>query len=1215
MRRHPSSHSHDSHEALATTVIPSRARYQRSRARRGVVAGDESLQQHDDRGDTLIEILLSLIILGLASLALIVAFGTSMTASGEHRSLTTGDTYVKTVANHVAGSVQSSTSNFSSCPANPSDLTSVLLAYTSIAGQVSLPSGYSASVTAVEYWISPTQGQAGSWGTSCIVNAPQLIAVTLTNLSTNATNTLSLVVDNPAAPPILPSGPATKLVFALQPSGAAVGAPMGGQPEVVYEDAAGDVVTNQLSPNPVTLSVVSGPGALINCSNPQSSNGYISFSGCELDTVGTYTLRATDGVFPAVNSASFTVSKGTNAISITSTSPSSVIKGQTTYTPVATATSGDTVSITSATLAVCTISPTNVVSFIGAGVCAINFNDPGNASYSAAPALAQGIAVYLPNTVTVTTAAPTPAEVNGTTYTPIATATSRDAVVVSSNSTSICIVASGQVSFVGVGTCSLQFHDPGNSTYVAADAYQSFSVGGGANSITVNSTSPQPPIYGATYSPTATASSGDVVVVTSATSATCSVFSGVVTFSGVGTCTLDFNDPGNTNYVAAVQVVQTMTVTRAPLGVSVSGTQPFAGAPVFTPTYSGLVNGDGASVVSGTLTCQTNATAASPPGGGFSISACSGLSATNYTLNYQYGTLTVVKATPIITWSTPSAITYGTTLSVTQLNATVTIAGVLVYSPASGTLLLPGSQTLGVTFTPTDTTDYTTATKTVTLLVNKAPQSLNLSAGASSAPWSSTITFSSSGQSGTGAVSYFVDAGANGNSSTSGICSVNAATGVLGATGAGNCYVYGVVATDAHYLAATSADQLAVFTTIPQSLSVSATPSSAGWTTALNLGYTGPGSGAVTYQLEGPSGTTLSDATAGANTGIANGGVTLGAAGPTLIGSNAISLSGTTGSYVSTSTSYNNPEPGSMSIWFDTTSVGDLMGFSSSQNDAAPVSSDRMMWIDNTGKLVAGVYNNATEEVTSTTAYNDGNWHLAVFTYGPSGEVLYVDGTQVASNIAGTVGQNYVGYWHIGYDNNALWPDAPSNSYFTGSLSHAAVFPSQLTSSQVSGLYGASSLASEDSGVLGLVPTSYWPLDNTVCAINATPGQLLASAPGTCYFTGTIAADANYQSAVSTVTSAVFTRANQSISTTTSQSSTSWRNTVTVGATGQSGSGVVSYSLDSGTQGNASSLSCALSGNQLYATAAGARCYVYVTIAPDSLYYGATSNDATVRFN
>ena len=83
-------------------------------------------------------------------------------------------------------------------------------------------------------------------------------------------------------------------------------------------------------------------------------------------------------------------------------------------------------------------------------------------------------------------------------------------------------------------------------------------------------------------------------------------------------------------------------------------------------------------------------------------------------------TLTVNKATPTVTWSTPAAITYGTALSATQLNATASVAGTFVYSPAAATVLTAGSQVLGVTFTPTDTTDYNTATRTVTLTVNKA---------------------------------------------------------------------------------------------------------------------------------------------------------------------------------------------------------------------------------------------------------------------------------------------------------------------------------------------------------------------------------------------------------------------------------------------------------------------------------------------------------------
>ena len=71
-------------------------------------------------------------------------------------------------------------------------------------------------------------------------------------------------------------------------------------------------------------------------------------------------------------------------------------------------------------------------------------------------------------------------------------------------------------------------------------------------------------------------------------------------------------------------------------------------------------------------------------------------------------------------WATPAPIKYGTALSATQLDASTTVAGSFVYSPAAGTILGAGSQTLSVTFTPKDTKDYSTETDTVTLIVNKA---------------------------------------------------------------------------------------------------------------------------------------------------------------------------------------------------------------------------------------------------------------------------------------------------------------------------------------------------------------------------------------------------------------------------------------------------------------------------------------------------------------
>jgi hypothetical protein len=81
---------------------------------------------------------------------------------------------------------------------------------------------------------------------------------------------------------------------------------------------------------------------------------------------------------------------------------------------------------------------------------------------------------------------------------------------------------------------------------------------------------------------------------------------------------------------------------------------------------------------------------------------------------------TVNKGSPTITWTNPSDIVYGTALSATQLNATSNVPGTFAYSPAIGTVVHAGAQTLTVTFTPSDTANYSTATQSVTISVTKA---------------------------------------------------------------------------------------------------------------------------------------------------------------------------------------------------------------------------------------------------------------------------------------------------------------------------------------------------------------------------------------------------------------------------------------------------------------------------------------------------------------
>jgi RHS repeat-associated protein len=188
------------------------------------------------------------------------------------------------------------------------------------------------------------------------------------------------------------------------------------------------------------------------------------------------------------------------------------------------------------------------------------------------------------------------------------------------------------------------------------------------------------------------------------------------TVLGVGSQTLSttFTPTDTTDYTTATATV-TLSVAQAtptitwPIpaaityGTALSSTQLDAtanvpGSFVYNPA-SGTVLGAGSQTLSTTFTPTDT---------------------TDYTTATASVTLNVTKATPTITWPPPAAITYGTGLSSTQLDATANVPGSFVYNPASGTVLGVGSQTLSTTFTPTDTTDYTTATTSVTLSVTKA---------------------------------------------------------------------------------------------------------------------------------------------------------------------------------------------------------------------------------------------------------------------------------------------------------------------------------------------------------------------------------------------------------------------------------------------------------------------------------------------------------------
>jgi uncharacterized protein (TIGR02145 family) len=80
----------------------------------------------------------------------------------------------------------------------------------------------------------------------------------------------------------------------------------------------------------------------------------------------------------------------------------------------------------------------------------------------------------------------------------------------------------------------------------------------------------------------------------------------------------------------------------------------------------------------------------------------------------------IIKVNPVITWTNPANITFGTLLNATQLNATANVQGTYVYTPALGTKLDFGeNQELKVDFVPTDTVTYNAISKIVKINVDQ----------------------------------------------------------------------------------------------------------------------------------------------------------------------------------------------------------------------------------------------------------------------------------------------------------------------------------------------------------------------------------------------------------------------------------------------------------------------------------------------------------------
>ena len=1117
------------------------------------------IQRRSEEGDTLIEVLVSLIVLGMATVSLMVAFGTVISASAEHRNLANQNLALESAAQQVISLIENQPAIFQctvTVPNYPDYVSGITESEGNFTTPVSNVSINYSPTNPVEYWSNTTDtfvpGSSLSDLTKCNKGAPQLITLEL--IGTGVTQqSLSFVVAESFAESGT-TGVATQLQIINTPAGSQSGTPppyqlssnpgtaLSFQPVVEVEDSAGNPVTTDLSPVLLQISVTSGTGSLSGCTGLESG-GYVTFTGCTISASGTYQIYATDNSLATGTCASSwqTNCQNSNAISVALSgngyslvfinTVAAGVSGAAMTTPprvevenssgvlcstctgtVAITSSGGTLTTTSGYA--CTSLPISGGYATATGCTfAGGYKLVANGNYQATEyvliATATGYVTGESNAFGVT-------KYGGATqlfwYTnPIGVASSSASTAFATQTITIPNTSS-----------------PNSQAVVALE--DSF------GNIVVN----QQNAAGSTVTITLGISAGE-----SFSSSCSSAFSNGYFFitacagnAWLNGVTLTATGAASTGVRPPALASGAFNITH-PASKLVFNPQPVAGAsgttlltmPVITveDVNNSVVTAAGSSSMTltasgGLLQLCTNLT---PVAGVVSVQNCTfaGSESTTYYLTASItvnGTLVTQvsagfsptlpgTAAQLAFTTQPAAGAAGallTTQPVIQVedsygNLVTTSNAIIALTASGGTL--SGCNDLaaangvvdvaGCTFGGLVATNYQLFATSAPL--NQASSSLFQLTGPGPAS-QLALNISKSGSSCTGGIQYQSTCTATAtieDAYTNTVTSDNAAI-TFTLSGAG-------AVTTSGFSQASGVASETLTGSVIGTVNIYASDTTDGLTSSTG-----------TFQVVGKN-QVITWTTPGSQNWGTNA-VTLGAAGPSTLGGTGASFPGTGGSSIDTSNTFNNPASFSASLWFNTTIPGVLAGATGNQGSVTTTSWDRNIWIDPTGHLVWAINDGGNlDEVTSSAVVDNGSWHQVVATYGPAGEDLYLDGVLVGSAAADMAGQNYAFYWHLGFADTTSWPDGAVPNYFQGSMAQAAIFTTQLTLAQVQTLYGANSASSESTDILALSPVGYWPLNDTAGATVIADQSTHAN---TGYVEGTFSLGTASDSAGTTVT-------------------------------------------------------------------------------------------------
>ena len=501
-----------------------------------------------------------------------------------------------------------------------------------------------------------------------------------------------------------------------------------------------------------------GGGQTGSCPGPAACT--ITVPGLTNGTSYSFNVTATNsaGLTSAAATTNTVIPKGTQTI--TFANPGAQNFGtMPTLTASSSAGASYPVTFTSSTTGVCTITSTGTLSFLTAGTCTINGNQPGDAATNAAAQVSQNFTVnaIVPGAPTIGTATAgsaqtsvsftAPASNGGTSITTYTATSSPGGITATSASTPITVTG------LTNGTAYTFTVTATNSAGTGSASAASNAVTP-KNAQTITFANPGAQNFGTTPTLTASSSAGASypVTFTSSTTGVCTITStGTLSFLTAGTCTINGNQPGDAATNAAAQVSQNFTVNAIVPGAPTIGTAT-AGSAQTSVSFTAPASNGGTSI--------TTYTATSSPGGITATSASTPITVTGLTNGTAY-TFTVTatnsagtgsasaasnsvtpKGTQTITFTQPGDYSFGTSPAPTLAATSSAGAGYAVSftSATSGVCTITPAGALSFVAAGLCTINADQAGDAAFSAAPQVSRSFNVNAAAPDAPAMGTVT-------------------------------------------------------------------------------------------------------------------------------------------------------------------------------------------------------------------------------------------------------------------------------------------------------------------------------------------------------------------------------------------------------------------------------------------------------------------------------------------